>query len=799
MGDLRWGLRMFVRDPTFTVISVIVLALGIGATTAIFTLIHCLLLEPLPYPDSSRLVWISGTPPKMSYGSSGLLGADFLEIRDRNHSFQRVAGYIAGAWIVAAPGADPETIQGGRVSPGFFETLGIMPLLGRGFLPEEHRLGREMEVIYSFRYWQRRFGGDPSIVGRRIMMDGIPYEVVGIMPPGFPLDEDNDMWAPLQMDSSYATGRRSRLVRAFGRLKPGITIEQAQAEANQFAADFDKRFFNDKGYSIALTTFLDREVGRLRQSLWIFAAAVGCVLLIACSNAASLLLARGAARSREMALRTAIGASRGTLIRQTLVESAIVALAGGALGIPLAAVAVRVLLRAYPHALPRASEIRIDLPVLGFAILVSLLTGFIFGIVPALRGSRVSVNEVLKDGGAAASSRGGNRFRAALVVIEVALGVVLMAAAGLLARSLQALRAVDPGYRVKNVLTVQLATMGRKYRDMEECRKFFHHLVELVQQMPGVESAATTNWIPLRSDRNWAGVWTDMQPVQTDENKILLDNRVIAPGYFRALGVPLLAGRDFDWTDRPDTPKVMIVNDVFAREFFPQGNALGHIVTMDLGTAKHSAQIVGIAGSFRELSLAEPPRREVFTPYTQTTIAGQTLVVRTTDDPALHVASIRKAVFDIDPEIPIYQVSTMRDQVDQSLSAHRLRGTLLTSFSVVALLLAAIGLYGVIACAVAERRQEIGIRMALGARHNHVRRMIVGQGVLLTILGLVVGFAGAAAASRLIETFLFGVSRTDPATFAATAVVFLAVAFFASYFPARRATTVDPLIVLRNE
>jgi putative ABC transport system permease protein len=798
MSDLRLAFRMLVRDRAFTVVSSLVLALGIGATTAVFTLIHSLLLSPLPYPDSGRLVWINGTPPQMAPGSSTIMGGDFLEIRDRNHSFQRVAGLIGGAWIVTSNG-DPETIQGGRVSPGFFETLGIYPVLGRVFMPDEHRLGREMEVIYSHRYWQRRFGGDPGVVGRRIVMDGIPYEVVGILPAGFPMESEYDMFAPLQMDSSYILGRRARLIRALGRLKPGISVEKAQGEMNQFAAEFDQRFPADKGFTIHVSTFLEREVGRMRTSLWIFAAAVGCVLLIACSNAASLLLARGAARSREMALRTAIGASRALLIRQMLIESGIIALLGGALGLPLAAFGVKMLIRYDPRALPRSSDVHIDLVVFTFAIAASVITGFIFGIAPALRASRVGLSEALKDGGYNASgNRRGTRFRAALVVVEVALGVVLTAAAGLLARSLNALNSIDPGYRVDSVLTLQLATMGTKYRDPEESRRFYQKLVSTVQQMPGVQSAGSTNWLPLTPSRNWAGIWVDTQPVHTQENKTMLDNRVIEPGYLRAMGAPILAGRDFEWTDRPETPHVMIVNEAFARHFYPNQSAIGHRVTIDLGGTPYVAEIVGVAGNFRELSLSEPPRIGLFTPFAQTTIAGQTLVVRTVDDPATHVAAIRAAAAAIDPNVPIYHAATMRDQVDQSLAPQRLRGILLSMFSLVAMLLSSIGLYGLIACSVAERTQEIGIRMALGAQQNQVRRIVVGQGLLLTAIGLILGFAGAFPATRLLEGSLFGVKRTDPITFAATAAIFLSVTLIATYIPARRATAIDPSIVLRQ-
>ncbi len=789
---------MLLREPAFTAAAAIVLALGTGATTAIFTLVHSLLLEPLPYPDSARLVWISGTPPRMAPGSSGLLGADFAEIRDRSHSYERVAGFARGSWIFSGSG-EAETIDGGRVSPGFFETLGILPMLGRVFLPDEHRLGHEMEVIFSYPYWQRRFLGDPGVVGTHVTLDGISYEVVGVMPPGFPLGADYDMWAPLQMDSAYATGRRSRAVRAFGRLKPGVTLAQAQAEANSFAADFERRYSNDRGYSIAVVTFLDRAVGNVRRSLWIFAGAVGFVLLIACSNAATLLLARGAARVREMSLRSALGASRGALIRQMLVESGVLALLGGLAGFPLAVAGVKLLLITYPRALPRASEIRIDFAVFAFAILISLITGIIFGIVPAMRASRLGLTDSLNDGGRGSPGRRGNRFRAGLVVVEVALGVVLTATAGLLARSLQALNAVDPGYRVRNVLTMQLAAMGPKYRDLEECRKFYQRLLTTIGQMPGVETAATTNWLPLNSDRNWAGVWPDTLAVRNEDTKVQSDNRVVGPGYFQALGVPILAGRDFDWADRPETPKVMIVNDVFAREFFPDGKAVGHRVTMDIQGSFITFEIVGISGSFRELSLAEAPRREIFTPYAQTTIAGQSLVVRTVDDPAGHIAAIRAAVASIDPNVPIYHVSTMKEHVTQSLAQHRLRGALLSTFSLVGLVLATIGLYGVISCAMAERQQEIAIRMALGARHRDVRVMVVRSGLKLTLAGLAIGLPGAVGAAQLLEGFLYGVKAADPVTFAATAAIFLAVTIAATYVPARQATTLDPLAVLRKE
>jgi len=798
MSDLRHGFRMLFRDPSFTVAAIVLLAIGIGATTAIFTLIHSVLLEPLPYLDSERLVWIWGIPPRSGLGQTGLFGGDFQEIHDRNHAFEKIAGFVEGAWIFSGP-SESETLRGARVSGDFFDTLGVRPMLGRIFYADEHRTGHEMEVIFSYSFWRQRFGGDPGIVGRRVTLDGISYEVAGVMPQGFPLAAEYDMWAPLQVDSSYATARRVRQMRTIGRLKRGIGLDQAQTEVSAFAADFAGRFSTDRGYSFKTEAFLDREVGGVRQSLWIFGAAVGCVLLIACSNVASLLLARGAVRVREMAVRAAVGASRTVLVRQLLVESALLSLFGGALGFPLAVLGVRWLIALGPRALPRAGEIRVDPGVLAFAFLASLATGMVFGVFPALRGSRVNLASALSEGGRGGTAgRDRNRFRAALVVVEVALGVVLMAAAGLLTRSLHALTHIDPGYRVHNVLAVKVALTGPAYRDRDECRRFFDRLLPALEQIPGVEAAGTTNWLPLRPDKNTVGIWLESQPVRSEDTKIRLDNRVVSPGYFRAMGVPLMAGRLFETGDRAGNPQVAIVNEAFAREFFPQGDAPGHRVILDFGTP-WIAEIVGVVASVREASLAEEPRPELFTPYAQTTILGQSLVVRTTGDPAGYAAAVREAVASIDKSVPVYDARTMQAQVDASLAQPHMRGVLLSVFSAIALVLASLGIYGVIACAVAERRQEIGIRMALGAGRRQVRLMVLNEGLKLTAVGLVVGLAAAAATTRLLAGFLFGVTPGDPVTFLATAGVFLVVAIAASYLPARRATRLDPLTVLRQE
>ncbi len=798
MSHFRHAFRIFLREPGFTLVATVVLALGIGATTAIFTLVHSLLLEPLPYPDSGKLAWILGTPPRSGQGFTGMNGADFLEFRDRQQSFERIAAMMAGVWIVSG-GGDAESLQGARVTPGFFETLGIQPALGRVFVADEYKLGHEMEVIFSHSFWRRRYGGDPAVIGRHVTLDGIPYEVVGVAPEGFPLAESFDMWAPLQMDSGYATGRKIRLLRVFGRLKNGVGIEQARAEANRLASSLALEYADDKGYTVRVATFLDQEVGNVRQTLWIFAAAVGCLLLIACSNVASLLLARGAVRVREMAVRAAVGANRAALVRQMLLESTLLALAGGAAGLVLSIAGVRALMSISRLALPRTHEIHVDGGVLLFAFLISLATGTIFGIIPALRGSRVNLGEALKESTRGGSSgRGGNRFRAALVVVEVALAVVLMANAALLTRTFRALTQVEPGYHVKDVLTMQIALMGPHYKNPADQRHFFERLLPVVEQLPGVEAAGTTNWLPLRTDRNSARVWVDTQPLFTEETKVRVDNRVVTPGYFGAMGVRLIEGRLFGPGDTTENPHVLVVNDQFTREFFPKGGALGHRVTVDLGYP-WDAEIIGVVGSFRESSIAEEPKREMFMAYSQTTIAGQTLVVRTKGDPAGYSQAVRGAVASLDRDVPVYNLRTMQAQVDDSLAQHRMRGMLLGVFSIVALALASLGIYGVISCAVAERRQEIGIRMALGAERSEVLWLMLGGGLKLTALGLALGLGAASATTRLLQSFLYGVTPGDPVTYIGTAAVFIAVALAASYLPARRAARVDPVVVLREE
>ena len=790
---------MLFRTPAFSFAAALVLALGLGATTAIFTLVERLLMAPLPYPDAGRLVWIWNVPPQSGAGLRGLFYSDLDEIRRESRLFESLGGSFPGSWNVTGAG-EPQRLAGVRVTAEYFPTFGVQPETGRLFLPGEYRIGHEMVAILSYSFWQNHLGGDPNIAGRRISMDGISFEIVGVMPREFAPSADNDLWAPLPPESPYAAGRTWRWVQTCARLKPGVDPRQAQAELNSIATDLAARYPEDRGYGLKLVTFLDQEVGSVRKTLFVFAAAVGCVLLIACSNVASLLLARGAVRVREMAVRAAVGASRGVLVRQLLIESALLAIAGALLGLPLAVFGVRLLIALDPQALPRAQEIHLDGRILAFSFLLALATALLFGIVPALRGSRVGLRGVLTAGGRGGSGgRGGNRLRSILVVTEVALGVVLLASAGLLARSFRQLSEVRPGYDVSNVVTFQFSLSDVRYKDLARCEKFFENVVARLEQTPGIESAGTTHRLPLRKDKQVAGIWLDSQPVHSAETRILLDNRVVSPDYFRVMGVPLLAGRFFERTDRIDTSKVFIVNDAFVRTYFPRGDVLGKRATMDLGASTWTGEIVGVVGSFREADLAEPPRPELFTAYSQTTIPGNTLVVRSSGSTADVLSAVHAAVDAVDPDVAFYNVRTMKQQVADSVAQPRLRSALLAVFSVVALILASLGIYGVIACSVAERKKEIGIRIALGARPSEVRSMVLAHGLKLTAIGLALGLVGAAGATRLIEGFLFGVSANDPITYATTSAVFVAIALLASYLPARRAMRVDPMVALREE
>jgi putative ABC transport system permease protein len=785
------------RYPVFTLSAVAVLALGMGATTAIYTLVRGLLLEPLAIPNASRAVWIRRVAPQSS-ASVGLTYTEFVEFQEMTRSFEKMSALYRATWNMTGEG-QPERLQGARVATGFLDTLGVRPYLGRSFRPAEYHVGSDNVALISYALWQRRFGGDRDVLGRRMMLDGVPQEIAGVLPPGLPLVEEYDLIEPFPVESGYAKSRNARLFWALGRLKPGISLDQARAESGSIAAELVRRQADSTGYGFHMTTFPDRLVGDVRPTLWAFAAAVGCLLLIACSNVASLLLARGAGRIREMGVRAAVGASRGRLTRQLMVESGLLALIAGGLAYPLAVESVRLLLALDPHALPRAGQIHAGLGVMAFCFLLSLVAAAVFGAAPAWRVSSVDVQSVLRDGGRSGTpGREGNRLRSALVVLEVALGLALLTTAGLMARSFRQLTLVEPGWDPSRVVTMQIGLTNARYRESAPRLHFFETLLAQIERMPDVVAAGGTNILPLEPYTNATGVWTDAQPEKTPADQIQTDLRVITPGYFRAMGVRLVQGRVFTWSDQGAQPRVTILNQAFARERFP-GGALGRHIFLDAGNGPIPLQIVGVVADYHEASLAQGPLREMFVSYGEAALGSQMLAIRTRGDPMQVMPAVRAAMTEIDPDVPLYDLRTMREQVRQSIAVPRLRSALLAVFSAVAMILAALGLYGLIACSVAERKREIGIRVALGARPEEVRWMVVKHGLKLTALGLAGGLVGSAVAARLLRGLLFGVSAADPVTYLGASTLFLGVALLASYLPAYKATRTDPMIALREE
>ncbi|MEO8026435.1 MAG: ABC transporter permease [Bryobacteraceae bacterium] len=798
MSDLRYAVRSLRAQPGFTLVAVLALAFGIGATTSIFTVINGVLLRPLPYEQPDRLVWFWSGSTGSLISRAGIAPKDFEEYRKETKSFDRLAGFLFGSWNLTGDGS-PSRLLGVRVTDGFFETLGVKPILGRTFMADEQREGRNDIVIFSYAFWQREFGGDKDILGRKVTMDGKTFEVVGVMPAGFQFPPESDMWAPLALGGSQMENR-FRVLRMIGRIRPGVAKEQAEADAANVASRLAREYpeSHRDGGGVHLVTLEQEAVGSVRTTLMLFLAAVGLVLLIACANVANLLLARAVGRQKELAIRNAVGATRGRLIRQLLVESGVLALLGGLLGLALSFAGVRMLLSLNTGTLPRAQEVGVDFVVLGFALAVSLGTGLIFGIIPALRASRVDPQRVMQETARGSSSGiGGQRVRGIVVVTEVALSAMLLIGAGLLGRSLDRMLAEKPGFDPDNLLTVQVALTDRSYADKNRCIAFFHQLLDQIESTPGVQAAGASNRIPLSGETNEMGFWMDGQP-RTPQNRLMTSNRVITRGYFHAMSAPLLAGRSFEWSDTADKPPVSLVNEAFASKYFPGQSAIGKRVTYDLGYPM-VAEIIGVVGNFRQAGLGADPLPEVYTPVTQTTIAGLTLVIRSKIAPGALIASVRKEIDSIDRNVPTYNIRPMTQLVAQSISQPRFRSTLLAIFSVAAMFLASLGIYGVIAYSVTERSNEIGIRMALGAHPSDVFRLVVGHGLTLAAVGLAIGIGASLMLGRFLRSVLYGVSELDPVTYLSAIALFMAVAGLASFLPARRALRVDPMRALRHQ
>jgi putative ABC transport system permease protein len=801
--DLRYAGRMQLKNPGFTIVAVIALALGIGANTAIFSVVNSVLLRPLPYEDPDRLVMVWEDATKHGYPRDTPTAANFVDWRNQNTVFEGMAAIADESFNLTGTG-DPERLEGRLVSANLFPLLGVDPQIGRTFTAAEDQPGSNKVVLLSHALWQRRFGGDNSIVDKPINLNGESYTVVGVMPARFQFpSSDDQVWAPIAFTSEDAANRNRHYLQVLARLKSGTSLEQAQTEMHAIAARLQQQYpDSNTDLGAAVTSLHEHLVGDIKPALLILLGAVGLVLLIACANVANLLLARAAVRQKEIAVRVALGARRWRLIRQFLTESILLSTIGGVVGLAVAYGGLMLLRAFIPENISQTGQISIDLRVLGFTLLVSLITGLIFGLAPAVQAARFNQTETLKEGGRdSATGSSGKRIRGLLVMSEVAVSLVLLIGAGLLINSFLRLRNVDPGFRADNLLTMRVVLPLPKYAEFERRSAFYTELVQRVQNLAGVKSAAVTTNLPLYRQGNSIGVSIEGQaPLPPGQENIVV-TRIISPGYFDTMSIPLLSGRQFTDQDISTSPRVVVISETMARRYWPGQDAIGkRIGAGDIERPEDWIQVVGVVKDVRQFDLTAEPRPQMYLPYRQWGFfESRDLVVKTEVDPASLAATVRRTVWEIDRDQPVSNIRTMDEILSESIARQRFSMLLLAIFAGVALILAAVGIYGVMSYSVAQRTHEIGIRMALGAQSGAVLKLAVGYGLKLVIAGVVIGLIAAFALTRVMSTLLFGVTATDPTTFTLISLLLVGVAAIASYIPARRATKVDPIIALRYE
>ncbi len=804
--DVRYGLRMLAKTPGFTAVALLALALGIGANTAIFSVVNGVLLRPLPYPDPARLMMIYEKTP--DFNQSSVSYPDFQDWQRENHSFTDMACLRRNDFNFTGSGR-PEHLQGEHVSAGLLPVLGVNPFLGRNFLPQEDREGAGGVVILAYSLWQKRFGGDSQILGRTLTLNAKSYTVIGVLPPDFRFRGQSDLYVPLgQWDSVELRDRENHPgLRVVGRLKPGVTMAAAQAEMTSIARALAQKYPKTNGREGATVVGMKEDmVGRIRPTLLLLLTAVGFVLLIACANVANLLLARSNARSREFAIRSALGAGRRRVVRQLLTESIMLAFGASLLGLLFASWGTRLVLAAVPDALPRSQEIGLDPYVLLFTLLVSVLTGILFGLAPAFHTSKVNPQEALKEG---ARGSGGGRHRAegVFVVVEVGLAVVLLAGAGLMMQSIWRLWQVDTGFEPHNVLTTQVALSPNVMASPAGIRLAYQQLLDRVSGIPGVQSAAITSLVPLSGDDSEIPFWLGKGPQPPQDQMASTLMYIATPGYLRAMGIPLKEGRFFTDHDTLASPPVVVVDEVMAEHLFPGQDALGkQFNLMVIGPV----QIVGVTGHVKHWGLDADDtakiRNEIYFPFLQVpdkfmpeVVAGLPLVLRSGPDPLSLVSAVRAQVAGPTEDQPIFGVATMEQVISDSLLERRFTMLLLIIFASTALVLAAVGIYGVMSYAVSRRTHELGVRIALGASRREILRLVVWDGMAMAAAGAAVGLAGALGLTRFMASLLYGVRPADPLTLAAVLLLFGGIAVLACYIPAWRATRVDPLVALRYE
>jgi putative ABC transport system permease protein len=806
--DMSYGLRSLVKHPGFTAIAVITLALGIGANTAMFSVINAVLLRPLPYHEPDRLVTIWEESPQRGFYEMPVSFANSREWVEQNHTFEQISLYTFTNLNLTGTG-DPSRLAALRCSANLFSLVGATPMLGRTFLPEEDKEKANRVVMLSNALWKTRFGSDLEIVGKSLALDNQSYTVVGVMPASFQfpvgfgylgkvLSDPIDVYVPLAPAGREAA-RGNFSFFAIGRLRRGVKIEQARAEMTAIERRLEQQYPDtNTGIGISLISTQEQTVKGIRTALLVLLGAVAFLLLIACANIANLLLARAASRQKEIAIRTALGASRMSVLRLLLTESLMLSLAGGALGLLLAVWGTAALVALAPDNIPRLNEVGVDARVFSFTLAISVITGIFFGLIPTLQASQSDLNEALKEGSRGSmGSAAAKRMRGALVSVEVALSLVLLIGAGLMVKSFLRLQQENPGFNPDRVLAVNLSLPRSTYPEDRQQAAFFQEALDHLRSLPGVTSAAATTGLPLTLDINGSDFRIEGRPEPEAGKEMIINTRAVSPDYFKTLGINLTKGRDFSNRDTSDAPATAIINADLARLYFPGEDPLGKRITFDDGESWMS--IVGVIGDVKQLGLDSNAKPEVYFPYLQAASPEMSVVVRTTADPLNLTAAVKSEIQKIDKDLPVGDSETMQQLLAMSISGRRFNMLLLTVFAVVALALAVVGIYGVMSYAVTQRTQEIGVRMALGARAIDVLKLVLKNGMSLALIGVAIGLAGAFALTRLLASLLFQVTPTDKATFAGVAVSLIVVALLACYIPARRATKVDPLVALRNE
>jgi len=795
--DIRYGARSLMKRPGFTAVALIALALGIGANTAIFSLVNAVLVRPLPFAEPDRLVWAWGNVRTGSNRAS-VSPPDFLDYRRQNTTFEEFAASFSMPVPLNLTGSgEPERLTAAAVTGNYFQALGVEPLLGRTFLLDNEKPGNDQVAILSYALWQKRFGGDRSVVNRTIVLDGRTCLITGVMPQDFNFPQSAELWVPINFEIAAGMKQRgAHFMRPIGKLKQGVTLAQAQADTDAVARRLEEQYPDtNRGWNLRLESLRERLVGSTRPTLFILFGAVGFVLLIACANVANLLLVRAAGRQKEIALRSALGAGRFRIVRQMITESVLLALIGGALGTLLAVWGTELLVKLSESNLPPTAQVRIDATVLAFTLLMSVFTGVLFGLAPALRTMNLNLIESLKEGVRSGAEGGRNRTRSVLVALESAFAVVLLIGAGLLVRSLIELQNVTPGFDPQNVLTMRVDLPRGKYSTPEKNGSFFTEIERRIGSLAGVEDVGLISELPLSGQRNDILFAVEGRPPVSSDQLFGADYRRVNQNYFNAMRIPLLRGRNFTEQEVRESAKVVIISDLLARQVFPNEEPIGKrlIVVID----KQPFEIIGIGGDVRDRALEINPFPAMYLPSNQN--GWMNVVVRTQGDPASFAGAVRKEVHAIDPDQPVAAVRTMNEWMDTSVSGPRYRTALLALFAFVALVLASTGIYGVMSYSVSQRTHEIGVRMALGARRSDVMKLVVLQGMTLVVIGVGLGLLGAIALTRVMSTLLFGVTARDPLTFAAVGALLVVVAFVACYLPARRATKIEPLVALRYE